>query len=96
MKFFFLIINETNISARHITLIITELQWHGSEIPSIRIYGGETTESPLMKTINKEKVPPPIVSDGSAITIQLTGQMDFFATYSIFDSRKYYNGTDNC
>lgn len=81
-------------SANHISLIITTMQMHmydcDGENP-VKIYGGETTESPLLKSLCGKKIPPPIVSDGSAITIQLEQTMNFFATYSVFDSRKYHN-----
>lgn len=53
----------------------------------VKIYSGETTTSPLMKSYCGKKIPPPLVSDGSAITIQLDDTMDFFATYSVLDSR---------
>ncbi|XP_018577861.1 cubilin-like [Anoplophora glabripennis] len=75
--------------SRRITLIITKMQMHmydcNGENP-VKIYGGETTESPLLKSYCGKKVPPPLVSDGSAITIELQQSMDFFATYSVFDS----------
>ncbi|KAJ8923869.1 hypothetical protein NQ315_010451 [Exocentrus adspersus] len=83
-------------SSRHVILTITRIQMHSyycdGEDP-IKIYGGETTESPLIKGYCGIKVPPPIISDGSALTISLESSMDFFATYSVLDS--HCGGTFN-
>lgn len=83
------------ILARHITLVITQMQMqlyhcedNSDSDNAVKIYGGETTASPLIKSYCGKIIPPPLVSDGSAITIELEDTMDFFATYSVLDSRK--------
>ncbi|KAJ8936435.1 hypothetical protein NQ318_015581, partial [Aromia moschata] len=76
--------------SRHISLIITHIYGHSyycdESFSPIRIYGGESTSSPLLKSICTEEVPPPIVSEGSAITIYTDQEVGFSATYSVFDS----------
>ncbi|KAG5893860.1 hypothetical protein JTB14_005469 [Gonioctena quinquepunctata] len=76
--------------SKHIYLSITFM--HGGNLceweeSSLEIYNGDSVGSPLLKSLCSTKVPPTLVSDGSALTIHLKSPMSFFATYSIYDSQ---------
>lgn len=58
---------------------------------SVKIYNGQSLDSPLIGQYCGPKVPPTIVSDGSAISVNITEQTDFFASYTVIDSRKSTN-----
>ncbi|KAG5881771.1 hypothetical protein JTB14_021141 [Gonioctena quinquepunctata] len=76
--------------SKHISLSITFM--HGVnycewQIDTLKIYNGDSVDSPLLKSLCGSKVPPTLVSDGSALTIYLDTPMSFFATYSVYDSQ---------
>ncbi|CAG9816798.1 unnamed protein product [Phaedon cochleariae] len=75
---------------KHVSLTITHM--HGLlycdfEGSAVKVYNGESTDSPLLASYCGSKVPPTLVSDGSALTIKIDSKMSFFATYSVYDSQ---------
>lgn len=57
----------------------------------VYVYSGESITSPVIGRYTSRRAPPTLVSDGSAITISIGQEMDFFATYSVLDSCKEIN-----
>ncbi|XP_056646391.1 cubilin [Diorhabda sublineata] len=75
--------------SKHVSLTISQLQgqyYCDDEDAPLNVYNGESVESPLIGKYCGPKVPPTIVSDGSALTVFVKSQITFFATYSTFDS----------
>ncbi|XP_023016013.2 cubilin [Leptinotarsa decemlineata] len=79
----------SSVPSRHVSLTISYM--HGQpycmwDEDSVFIYNGESENSPLLKSFCGSKIPPTLVSDGSALTILIKSPITFFATYSIYDS----------
>ncbi|XP_066158935.1 cubilin [Euwallacea fornicatus] len=76
----------------HVTLTIqqidTSLIWcdDENEIYAVKVYNGQFRSSPLLKEFCTTVVPPAIVSDGSALHIEVTNSVGFKAKYSVIDS----------
>lgn len=59
---------------------------YGDEYP-LRIYGGESNQSPLIAQYCELKLPLPITSMGNALHVELnTAQINFMAKYYMLDS----------
>lgn len=56
----------------------------------LHIYGGDSSNAPLLKRFCESKLPPPIVSSGSSMHIELKHVKYFYAKYSVFDSGKVF------
>lgn len=78
--------------AKHVTFAITKLfslgSWCDDDSPALKFYNGPFDDSPLIAKYCASKIPPPVISDGSALHIEVLQDINFFATYSVLDSRK--------
>ncbi|XP_066255144.1 cubilin [Euwallacea similis] len=80
--------NPTN----HVTLTIQKMDisaiWcdNESEAYGVKIYNGPSRTSPLLKEYCTSTIPPAIISDGSALHIEVASSVGFKATYSVIDS----------
>ncbi|XP_046744297.1 cubilin [Diprion similis] len=82
--------------ADHVTIRVTHLQltkqsWLDDCVErSVQIYEGEGTDGPLLKRLCSNTVPPPLTSQGNALTIQLSSLdmhlLGFTAMYSTLNS----------
>lgn len=65
-------------------------EYYADDSYPIKIYNGESTESPLIMSFCGSKIPKTITSDGNALTINVSDayQFGYVATYSVYDNRK--------
>ncbi|CAG9855166.1 unnamed protein product [Phyllotreta striolata] len=76
--------------SKHVSLTISEistLYYCDDSDGAIKIYNGEASDSPMISQFCGPRVPPTIVSDGSALTINITSIASFTATYTTLDSQ---------
>ncbi|CAH1989272.1 unnamed protein product [Acanthoscelides obtectus] len=78
---------------QHVSLSITHLESNSYcdggdyyEYKDYSIYDGDSDQAPLIKSYCGPKIPPTITSNGNSLTIKLSDNVEFVATYSVFDS----------
>ncbi|XP_044765339.1 LOW QUALITY PROTEIN: cubilin-like [Coccinella septempunctata] len=74
-------------SDQRVVLTVTRLHMQSVDETShtgLIVYGGESTESPLIGEYLTNKLPPTIVSGGSALHVVVKGDVDFFAVYHVY------------
>ncbi|KAL1493429.1 hypothetical protein ABEB36_011486 [Hypothenemus hampei] len=82
--------NVFNFLAKHVSLTVTKLELYQSYCPDgspgLKIYDGRFHDSPLLGNYCDSKIPPMITSEGSALRLEFSLQVQFIATYSVLDS----------
>ncbi|KAF5282685.1 hypothetical protein FQA39_LY17492 [Lamprigera yunnana] len=72
--------------SQRVTLVITHIQFLEWEGP-LKIYNGESAYSPLIATIENNKLPQPIMSGGNALHVEVNNfSKDFAAKYYMVDT----------
>ncbi|KAK5640278.1 hypothetical protein RI129_011089 [Pyrocoelia pectoralis] len=78
------------VLAQRVTLIITHIhsmECADNEFP-LKIYNGASNKSPVLGEYCENKIPPPLVSDGSSLHIEVTAfDMNFAASYYMLDTK---------
>ncbi|XP_050313173.1 cubilin-like isoform X2 [Anthonomus grandis grandis] len=82
---------ESEDPTKHVTVTVTKVEtgsmWCDEDTDEFAygFWGGASNDAPLIAKYCTSKLPPPIVSDGSAIHIVLSKEVEFVATYSVLD-----------
>lgn len=68
-------------------------EYYAEENEPIKIYNGESTDSPLIISLCGSKVPKTVTSGGNALTVKVleSFQLAFTATYSVYDNCKEFS-----
>ncbi|VEN57932.1 unnamed protein product, partial [Callosobruchus maculatus] len=79
---------------QHVSLSITHLEStsyceggdYYYDYSDYSLYDGDSDQAPLIKSYCGPKVPPTITSNGNSLTVKVSENIEFTATYSVFDS----------
>ncbi|XP_030748736.1 cubilin-like [Sitophilus oryzae] len=83
---------QSTVLSGHVSLTISRLSyagginWCNPDEGAFIVYNGLSSDSPRQGIYCIDKLPPTIVSDGSALHIVFKQKVDIYATYSIIDS----------
>lgn len=60
--------------------------WCESNTSVVIIRNGKLSDSPILGEYCTSKLPTPLISDGSAMKIEIYHPLNFMATYSVLDT----------
>ncbi|KAH1029878.1 hypothetical protein HUJ05_003031 [Dendroctonus ponderosae] len=80
---------EAEDKSKHVRLTVTKfvkgIRWCDDEYPAIKIYNGFYNSSPIIGSYCRSTIPP-IISDGSALHIEIQMPIDLWLSYSVLES----------
>ncbi|ENN74285.1 hypothetical protein YQE_09257, partial [Dendroctonus ponderosae] len=83
------VIPPSKTQTKHVRLTVTKfvkgIRWCDDEYPAIKIYNGFYNSSPIIGSYCRSTIPP-IISDGSALHIEIQMPIDLWLSYSVLES----------